>query len=286
MKCFSKLLLFVFLGSLLYSQEGWLVIIGGGKRPDYVIKEIITLAGGNKSQILIVPAASEDQLDSSLYARHQFESCGAENVRYIILKKEEVDSSENLSIVKRSKAIFFTGGDQNRLTSFLLGTKFLEEIKRIYREGGVISGTSAGAAVMSKIMITGDETLVKEEKKDEEQGFRTIKRNNIKTAEGFGFLENVIIDQHFIKRKRLNRLISLVLENPNILGVGIDEETAIIVEKGKRFQVLGEGTVMIFDARKAKEISDDKNGNISAKNLRMHILKSGDSFDLQRGEPL
>jgi len=286
MKCFSKLLLFVFLGSLLYSQEGWLVIIGGGKRPDYVMKEIIKLAGGNRSQILIVPAASEDQLDSSLYARHQFESCGAENVRYIILKKEEVDNPENLSIVKRSKAIFFTGGDQNRLTSFLLGTKFLEEIKRIYREGGVISGTSAGAAAMSKIMITGDELLVKEEKKDEEQGFRTIKRNNIKTAEGFGFLENVIIDQHFIKRKRLNRLISLVLENPNILGVGIDEETAIIVEKGKRFQVLGEGTVMIFDARKAKEISDDKNGNISAKNLRMHILKSGDSFDLQRGEPL
>ncbi len=286
MKNFSKLLLLVFFGSILYSQEGWLVIIGGGKRPDYVMKEIIKLAGGSSSQILIVPAASEDQLDSSLYARHQFESCGAENVRYLLLKKEEVDSSENLSIVKKSKAIFFTGGDQNRLISFLLGTKFLEEIKKIYREGGVISGTSAGAAVMSKIMITGDELLVKEEKKDEEQGFRTIKRNNIKIAEGFGFLENVIIDQHFIKRKRFNRLISLVLENPHLLGVGIDEETAIIVEKGKRFRVLGEGTVMIFDARKSREISDDKNGNISVKNLIVHILKSGDSFDLQRGEPL
>ncbi len=286
MKYFFKFSLFIFFVSFLYSQNGWLVIIGGGKRPDYVMKEIINLAGGSKSQILIVPAASEDQLDSSLYARHQFETCGAENVRYILMKKENVDSPENLEVLKRSKAIFFTGGDQNRLTSFLLGTKFLEEIKKIYMEGGVISGTSAGAAVMSKIMITGDELLIKEEKKDEEQGFRVIKRNNIKSAEGFGFLEKVIIDQHFIKRKRLNRLISIVIENPQLIGIGIDEETAIIVEKWKRFRVLGEGTVMIFDARKATEISEDRNGNISVRNMRVHILKSGETFDLQKGEPL
>ncbi len=286
MKYFFKFSLFIFFVSFLYSQNGWLVIIGGGKRPDYVMKEIINLAGGSKSQILIVPAASEDQLDSSLYARHQFETCGAENVRYILMKKENVDSPENLEVLKRSKAIFFTGGDQNRLTSFLLGTKFLEEIKKIYMEGGVISGTSAGAAVMSKIMITGDELLIKEEKKDEEQSFRVIKRNNIKSAEGFGFLEKVIIDQHFIKRKRLNRLISIVIENPQLIGIGIDEETAIIVEKWKRFRVLGEGTVMIFDARKATEISEDRNGNISVRNMRVHILKSGETFDLQKGEPL
>jgi cyanophycinase len=286
MKHLFRFLALISLIGMVYSEEGWLVIIGGGKRPDYLIEEIIKLAGGNQAPILIVPAASEDQLDSSLYARHQFESCGAENVRYILLKKEEVDSPKNLSIVKKCKAIFFTGGDQNRLTSFLLGTKFLEEIKRIYMQGGVISGTSAGAAVMSKIMITGEELLFKEEKKDEEGGFRVIKRNNVQTAEGFGFLENVIIDQHFIKRKRLNRLISVVLENPGLIGVGIDEETAIIVEKGKKFKVLGEGTVMIFDARRAKEISEDKNGNITVKNLRVHILKSGEYFDLQKGEPI
>jgi cyanophycinase len=286
MKHLFRFLALISLIGMVYSEEGWLVIIGGGKRPDYLIEEIIKLAGGNQAPILIVPAASEDQLDSSLYARHQFESCGAENVRYILLKKEEVDSPKNLSIVKKFKAIFFTGGDQNRLTSFLLGTKFLEEIKRIYMQGGVISGTSAGAAVMSKIMITGEELLFKEEKKDEEGGFRVIKRNNVQTAEGFGFLENVIIDQHFIKRKRLNRLISVVLENPGLIGVGIDEETAIIVEKGKKFKVLGEGTVMIFDARRAKEISEDKNGNITVKNLRVHILKSGEYFDLQKGEPI
>lgn len=285
MKRLSQILLLLFLGSILYSQDGWLVIIGGGKRPDNVMKEIIKLAGGAKSQILIVPFASEDPLDYSLYARHQFESCGAGNVRYILSKKEDLDKPENIEMVKKSKAIFFTGGDQNRLTSFLLGTKFLEEIKGIYRNGGVISGTSAGAAVMSKIMITGDELLLKDEKKDEE-GFKVIKKNNIKTSEGFGFLENVIIDQHFIKRKRINRLISLVLENPSLIGVGIDEETAIIVEKSKRFKVMGEGTVMILDARKSLQISVDKNGNLSCRNLRVHILKDGEFFDLQRGEPL
>lgn len=285
MKRLLQIFVLISLVNLLYSQDGWLVIIGGGKRPDNVMKEIIKLAGGAKSQILIVPFASEDPLDSSLYARHQFESCGAENVKYILSKKEEIDKPENIEMVRKSKAIFFTGGDQNRLTAFLLGTKFLEEIKRIYKSGGVISGTSAGAAVMSKMMITGDELLIKEEKKDEE-GFRVIKKGNIKTSEGFGFLENAIIDQHFIKRKRLNRLISLILENPSLIGIGIDEETAIIVEKGKKFKVMGEGTVMIFDARKSLQISEDKNGNLTVKNLIVHILKDGEFFDLQKGEPL
>jgi cyanophycinase len=130
---------------------------------------------------------------------------------------------------------------------------------------------------MSKVMITGDELI----NKDSNNAFVAIMKGNIKTIEGIGFLDNVIIDQHFIKRKRLNRLISVVLEHPDLVGVGIDESTGIQVNPDDTFEVLGEGTVVVFDARKAKTIHVDKHQNLAGRDIQMHILSSGDRFDLQ-----
>jgi cyanophycinase len=140
----------------------------------------------------------------------------------------------------------------------------------------VIGGTSAGAAVMSSVMITGEELV----NKDTINVFNMITKGNIKTAMGFGLLNNAIVDQHFIKRKRMNRLISLVLENPNLIGIGIDESTAIITDPSGNFEVLGESLVMVFDVKNAKEIKLDKNNHQAAKNIKLHLLKSGDRYSL------
>jgi len=129
---------------------------------------------------------------------------------------------------------------------------------------------------MSKVMITGEELL----NDDKTNAFKFIKRNNTQTIGGFGFMTNAVINQHFIKRKRLNRLFSIVLEHPNLVGIGIDESTAIVVKSDDTFEVAGESAVMVIDPRKATHIRADKNGNLSARNIQTHILLAGDRFDL------
>ncbi|MFC2088037.1 cyanophycinase [Calditrichota bacterium] len=262
--------------------KGYLYIIGGGKRPNYMVKKIVELAGGNKSKIVIIPMASGVPLETALWQKYQFEKAGAGKVNFVIFSKETVDADSNLSVLDGATGIFFSGGDQSRLTKTMLNTKMLQKIRTIYTNGGVISGTSAGAAVMSKIMITGNELL----NNDSTRNFINIQKGNIETVEGFGFIKKAIIDQHFVKRKRLNRLISLVLENPEVIGIGIDESTAILVNPDETFQVIGENTVLIYDATSAKNISTDKNGNLSAAQLKFHLLKSGDRFSLKEKRAL
>ena len=256
-------------------------MIGGGKRPDIVMDRIIALAGGAQASIVIIPAASEDPLDSSLYARHQFETRGARNVKFLILEKGRVDLAENLEAVRQAGGIFFTGGDQNRLTEFLKDTALLEAVRELHRRGGVISGTSAGAAVMSAVMITGDENPAVP---DGEESFTSIRSGRIVTAPGFGFMTQAIVDQHFVRRKRHNRLLSLVLENPSLIGIGIDEETAAVVGPDGRMEVVGDSLVVVYDARKARSIATDEHGHLSALDISVHLLKNGMVFDLEKME--
>jgi cyanophycinase len=125
-------------------------------------------------------------------------------------------------------------------------------------------------------MITGDEA----KNNDSSYSFVTIEKGNVITSEGFGFIEDAIVDQHFIFRKRQNRLISLVLENPNLLGIGIDEETSIIVNNKMEFQVLGEYQVIVYDASDSK-ISINSKEQFGAENIKHHILNSNDRFDIK-----
>ncbi|MFW6160844.1 MAG: cyanophycinase, partial [Acidobacteriota bacterium] len=142
-------------------------------------------------------------------------------------------------------------------------------------------GTSAGAAVMSELMITGNEKIPVED----DRAFVRIMADNIEVIPGLGFIKTAIIDQHFVTRKRHNRLISLVLENKDLLGIGIDESTAIIVKPGGTFEVVGEQNVIVYDASKAAvEIRVDK--IMSGHNIVMHVLKPGDKFDLKTKEPI
>ena len=259
------------------SQKGHLIIIGGGSRPDNIMEKIVQLAGGEKAKIVIVPSASSHPLKTALYQKKQFESHNPETVDYILSANNIVDSDSNLEKLDDATGIFFSGGDQRRLSKLLLGTELLDKIKSIYDNGGVIGGTSAGAAVMSKIMITGDELI----NQDSTYSFISIQKENIDTKEGFGFITNAIIDQHFVKRKRYNRLISLVLENPDHVGIGIDESTAIWVKPDNTFEVLGESSVIILDATHSKNIRSNKDLYMSGENIVMHVMLSGQKFDLK-----
>jgi cyanophycinase len=262
--------------SILPQPKGHLVIIGGGDKPNYILQKIIDFAGGKDAKIIVIPNASSEPEESAIYNVDEFKTLGCSNVDYILFTREDADKDSIVEKLSGATGIFFGGGDQAFLTRDLLGTKLLDAIKNIYENGGVISGTSAGAAVMSEIMITGNEL----KNNDSTDIFITIERGNVENIEGFGFLNSAIIDQHFIKRKRLNRLISMVLEYPDLIGIGIDEETSIIVNPGNTFDVLGENQVMIFNPSNALIIREDSHGNLGVENLKVDILLSGDKYDL------
>lgn len=275
MKKKNLLFLLLLFPIVIMSQPGGnLFVIGGGSIPKYLIEKYVELAGGKDSGFLVVPMASSIPDESGNSFAKRLLEAGCSKIKVLIGNRVTVDHDSNLSKLKNINAVFLTGGDQSRLVKALAGTRMLDLIKSIYKKGGVIGGTSAGAAVMSKLMITGKELV----NKDTVNAFNIISKGNIETAEGFGLIENAIVDQHFIKRKRMNRLISLVLENPELLGIGIDESTAVIIRHDNSFKVLGENLVMVFDASESKSIALDKNNNQSAYGMKIHLLKSGDEF--------
>lgn len=258
--------------------KGHLVIIGGGDKPGVMIEKIIKLAGGENAKIIVIPNASSVPVESAEYQVNEFKSYGSKNVEYISFSRETADADSVLKRLYDASGIYFCGGDQSNLTADLLGTQLLDRIKEIYLNGGVISGTSAGAAVMSEVMITGNEFL----NKDSTVAFNTIERGNIETTQGFGFVTEAVIDQHFIKRKRNNRLISVILEHPDLLGIGIDESTAILVNPDNTFEVLGESQVIIYNPINAEDVRVDSDGKFSVSNVRMDILVNGQKFDMNK----
>ena len=273
---------FAFIEQGCYAQasKGHLVIIGGGDKTEYIMQKIVDLAGGPDAKIIVIPNASSEPRESAEYNVEEFKNLGCTNVDYIMFNREDADNDSLVQKLNGAKGIFFSGGDQAFLTRDMLGTKLLNKVYEIYNNGGVISGTSAGAAVMSEVMITGNELI----NKDSSDIFISIQKNNVEVKEGFGFIKSAFIDQHFIKRKRLNRSISIVLENPELLGIGIDESTCIVVYPDETFEVLGENQVMIFDATNCRDIKLDKNGNLGGQNIRMHLLINGDRFDIKSKE--
>ena len=171
------------------------------------------------------------------------------------------DPKGAVAAIDEADLIWVRGGNQNLLMDALAGTEIPEAIRRRFREGAVVGGTSAGAAVMSRVMIAGRDP------KD---------RNAPRLSEGLGLWPEVIVDQHFLRRMRLDRLTGAVLGHPDLVGVGIDESTAVVVS-GRQFEVIGASEVVVLDARKA-----DK-PNPTEADLTKHVLKAGMTFDLDKG---
>ena len=255
--------------------KGKLFIIGGGLRPSAMIDRIITESSIDKGGYgIILPMSSGVPDTSAYYARKQFITKDIENVYPLHFVKNEKLSADKIDSLRNAKMIYISGGDQNRFMDVVANTEIEKAIREAYRNGSLIVGTSAGAAVMSKMMITGTEL----KNAEYSSTFRNLQADNIEIKLGLGMINNVIIDQHFVKRSRYNRLLSAVIEHPEKTGIGIDESTAILIQ-GNRAEIVGEFQVIVFkNPKKSKNIHQDKLG---AHGITIDIYLPGEIFSIK-----
>ncbi|HMA53034.1 MAG TPA: cyanophycinase [Acidobacteriota bacterium] len=259
--------------------KGHLFIIGGGERDEPLMRRFIALAqafDAGKIVVFTMATSVPDEVRQSTLA--EYERYGVKDVAVYHLTREEALKPDAPKILDGAGGVFFTGGDQARITAVLLGTPVLTRLREIYAKGGIIGGTSAGAAIQSELMITGDEKRTK----NEDELWQVIMADDVIHTEGLGFVKNAVIDQHFVARRRSNRLVAVVLENPSLIGVGIDESTAVLVRPDGKYEVLGESQVLIYDARHAKT-AKRSDGRLGGHGLTMQVLLPGDVYDPATG---
>ena len=261
-------------------RERSLIIIGGkeDRTADKVIlREVAKRVGSGKLVVSTVAMSGETQ---SLFNEYEkaFRSVGVRHVYQLeIANREEATQESKVRILDDANAVFFTGGDQVKITSQIGDTPIFERVREIYDDGGVIAGTSAGASVMSETMLV--------EGGDEESH---VISGSLRMAPGLGLIGGVIIDQHFTERGRFGRLLGAVAQNPKNLGIGIDEQTAIVVERENGFYVLGSGAVYVVDGTEvtySNVAEEEPKKTLSIYNVRMHMLSQGDRFDLLNRTP-
>ncbi|MBV9492979.1 MAG: cyanophycinase [Acidobacteria bacterium] len=255
--------------------HGHLMLIGGGEKPRAAMEKFVALAGGKDAPIVVIPTASEEPDTKEYYTNLFMKDYGSTDVVVLPIKtKADASLPEVVAAAKRARGVFFGGGDQVRIINALAGTPTLDALRDAFRNGAVVGGTSAGTACQSEIMITG------------EGDFSVVQTKSVEVMEGLGFLrKDVIVDQHFLKRQRQNRLISLLLEHPDHLAVGVDENTAIWVRPDDTFEVIGESSAMVFDPAGAKvRRAPAKAGKelLGVQGMRVHIVLPGEVFHLAK----
>jgi cyanophycinase len=230
-----------------------LVLIGGGSRPAASLKQFVRWAGGAKANILVIAWASEEPQASYDALVKDFRPFAPASIA--MAPSPPVAPEKFLDQLQFATGVFFSGGDQRRIMDVLKNAKLKAALQNLYRKGVVFGGTSAGTAIMSCRMMTGD------------GDFTVIDGRKVDTREGLCLLPGTILDQHFLKRQRENRLFGLVLESPTLLGIGIDEGTALLVTDNHTAEVQGESQVMTVSA----------SGKAS---LSVKLLKSNELFAL------
>jgi cyanophycinase len=261
--------------------KGNLIIIGGAedkKGEKEILKEVCSKIDREKDELVIATIATDLPKEVGAEYRKIFENLGVTNINILnVEKREDAFEQKNVDIMKKASLVFFTGGDQLKITSLLGGTPLYDTIHESHENGCVYVGTSAGASVVSDTMIiTGD---------DEE----SPRKVTLKMAPGLGLIKNVVIDMHFAQRGRIGRLLVAIAENPESLGIGIDEDTAIMVNKKGEFQVIGSGAVYVIDGTSISytNVSEQHPDDIlSMFDIKMHVLKSGDKFILETRQPI
>lgn len=260
------------------APRGYLFIVGGGPQPPELVQRFVDLAGGKKAKIVVFAMASSEGKESGEEKADDLRKLGADAHAYYI-GQSEANSDSMAKNMEGVTGVWFGGGDQALLTKALLGTRVEKAIHDRYAAGAVVGGTSAGAAVMSNPMLTGEERHPGGVRppSDSSEHFMTIARDNIELVPGFGLIKGALIDQHFLRRRRHNRFISAVLDTPSHLGVGIDESTALIVHPDGHWSVLGESAASVYDARHAT-ITKAGAPVLGESGLILSVLPSGSSY--------
>lgn len=261
--------------------EGNLIIIGGAEDKhgeSRILKQVVEAIEGSHSHLAVLTTATEKPEEVGNEYKSVFKRLGANYVEVLnINSREDANLDSNAEKIRNSSGIFFTGGDQLRITSILGGTKVFHALHEAYRSGVAIMGTSAGASAMSSTMIVDGDSN------------DPARKCTLKMAPGLGLLEDAIIDQHFHQRGRIGRLLCGVAENPYMLGIGIDEDTAIRVFPDAHFEVIGTNAVTVIDGKsiKSSNVSELKPDDILAiSNATLHVLTSGYGFDMADREVL
>ncbi len=261
---------------------GHLLVIGGAEdkyNERRILKKFLELAGGEKAEILIVPVASDfPEFAADVYTQ-AFRNLGVVGPRVLrATSRQDVVQADVDKLTDGLTGVIITGGDQMRLVSLLGGTKLADKLRKMVRETDLVcAGTSAGAAAMSTSMIVRGEPSSHPH------------RNAVKLSPGLGFLKNIIIDQHFTERGRISRLITAVSYNPYNLGIGVDENTAIILDSKGILEVFGQGSSTIVDGSQItfNEIAEvAENESFSVCGVQLHILRDGLIYNYLERHPM
>ena len=257
------------------APRGHLVIIGGAEdrqQDRIILRKFLELSGGPNAKIRFITAASG--VPDVVWASYQavFKDLGALDCEVVpMLTREDASQPEVVSQIAQADGIFITGGDQNRLMACLWESPAFQALHRaFFLNGACVGGTSAGAAVMSRHMLAqGTPTPAPE-------------KDTVSTDIGLGFVANAIVDQHFSQRHRLSRLLSALAQRPDLLGVGIDEDTALIIEPSQSIEVVGKGSVTLVDPRHMQTNREriEEGDKLEMIGLQLHLLPSGSRYVL------
>jgi cyanophycinase len=253
-------------------HRGVLMPIGGAedKLDDKIILSAFAqLAGGKSARIAIVPTASSIETAGLRY-KALFLGMGVESAEVVYIgQREDANNAATLELINEATGIFLTGGNQMRLSAIIGGTKFEDMVRKRNEEGVIVAGTSAGASILSAHMVAMGASG------------GTPKLRMAQMVAGFGLIDNVILDQHFRQRDRIGRLLALVAANPRLLGVGIDEDTAAMIDDHGVIEVIGRHSLTIVDG--SEMVSDifkvTAYGEITISNAKLHVLTPGRRFD-------
>jgi cyanophycinase len=241
--------------------KGILVAAGGGTTTVEIVDRTVELAGGRSAVVAIVAEANPENGPGSLRMWKR-----ADVAKVSLIDADQPAAAEE--ILNEANLIWISGGLQGQFMNRVREIALEKVIRRRYREGAIVAGTSAGAAVMCKVMLGGESDL------------DSLKAGTAPyMMDGLGLWPEVIVDQHFLQKGRFNRLALATIDHPDLVGIGIDEETATIV-RGDEIEVIGENNVTIVDARKASHEQLTKGDAVAVRNLNIHILRAGMKFNL------
>lgn len=277
--------------NLFMTIKGTLIPIGGNEDKGIEKSEVYTLeyiqegilsrvvreSGGKDAVIVIIPTASSIPNEVSENYLNAFGKLGCTNIHIMdIRNRMEAEDPLHISMMEKADCVMFSGGDQSKIVQYIGDTKLHKIIQKRYKKDNfVIAGTSAGAMCMSEEMITGG-------------GIReAFTKGAVSMGKGMGFIQNLIIDSHFIRRGRFGRLAEAVARFPKMIGIGLAEDTGIVIKNGAMAEVIGSGMVILFDPRKLTHNNQAlaENGTpMSLTNLNTHILANGDRFDIEKNK--
>ena len=239
-----------------------------------ILARVVRESGGDQANIVVIPTASSIPLEVSKNYLTAFGKLNCDRVHIMDIRdKKQSEEPENLRIMEQAQCVMFSGGNQSKITRNIRGTRLHDILlERYLSDKLVVAGTSAGAMCMSEEMIAGGSSR------------EAFVKGAVRMDKGLGFIPNLTIDSHFIRRGRFGRLAEAVAKFPTMVGIGLAEDTGLVIKEGKIFEVIGSGMVIIFDPRKLKHNNQKvlKEGTpMSLTNLKTHVLANGDRFDVK-----